>query len=59
MTALRAAAAVLAISVMAAACQGPPRARETPELLPPARPGRVDASAFETRWPLKHVVFVI
>src|SRR5918999_5639370 len=59
MAALRATAAVLAIAGVAAACQGPPRARATPDLLPPARPERVDASAFETRWPIKHVVFVI
>jgi phospholipase C len=45
--------------VLAAACQRPPRARETPDLLPPGRPGRVDASAFETRWPIRHVVFII
>ena len=45
--------------VLAAACQGPPRARETPDLLPPGRPERTDAAAFPTRWPIKHVVFVI
>src|SRR6266542_3144788 len=32
-------------------------------LLPPtdlgSRPGRVDATSFPTRWPIKHVVFVI
>jgi phospholipase C len=56
----RAAAVLLSLAVLAAACQDPPpRARETPELLPPGRPERVDASRFETRWPIKHVVFVI
>ena len=45
--------------IVAAACEGPPRARETPELLPPGRPDVTDASAFETRWPIKHVIFII
>ena len=45
--------------LLAAGCQGAPRARETPELLPPGRPERTDAAAFDTRWPIKHVVFVI
>jgi phospholipase C len=55
----RAAAATLGLVLLAAACQDPPTARETPDLLPPGRPERTDASAFETRWPIKHVVFVI
>ena len=45
--------------VLAAGCQDPPRARETPDLLPPGRPERTDATVFDTRWPIKHVVFVI
>jgi phospholipase C len=56
---LRVVAAVLGVALLAAACQDPPRARETPDLLPPGRPERTDASAHETRWPIKHVVFVI
>ncbi|HEV2951151.1 MAG TPA: alkaline phosphatase family protein, partial [Actinomycetota bacterium] len=56
---LRAAAASLSLVLLAAVCQDPPRARDTPDLLPPGRPERTDASAFETRWPIKHVVFVI
>jgi phospholipase C len=55
----RAAAVLLSLAILGAACQDPPRARETPDLLPAGRPERVDASAFETRWPIKHVVFVI
>lgn len=55
----RSASVLLGMIVLAAACQRPPRARETPDLLPPGRPGRVDASAFETRWPIRHVVFII
>ena len=55
----RPASALLGTVLLAATCQEPPRARETPDLLPPGRPERVDASAFETRWPIKHVVFII
>src|ERR687898_1049225 len=55
----RSAAALLGLAVLAATCQDPPRARDTPDLLPPGRPERVDGSAFETRWPIKHVVFII
>jgi phospholipase C len=55
----RAVAALLGLAMVAATCQEPPRARETPDLLPPGRPERTDASAYETRWPIKHVVFVI
>jgi phospholipase C len=50
---------VISAGFVAAACQGPPRARETPDLLPPGRPDVTDASAFDTRWPIKHVIFVI
>jgi phospholipase C len=59
MRSARAASALLGLILLASACQGPPRARETPDLLPPGRPDRVDASAFETRWPIKHVIFLI
>jgi phospholipase C len=56
----RPAAVLLSLAILGAACQDPPpRARETPDLLAPGRPERVDASAFETRWPIKHVVFII
>ena len=55
----RAAAAVLGLVLLTATCQDPPRARDTPDLLPPGRPERTDASAIDTRWPIKHVVFVI
>src|SRR5688572_20107428 len=55
----RAASALVAMILLAAACQDPPRARETPDLLPPGRPEVVDASAIETRWPIKHVIFII
>jgi phospholipase C len=30
-----------------------------PPLPPPGTPARVDAAAFDTRWPIKHVVFII
>src|SRR5919106_2927998 len=50
---------LLAIATIAATCQDPPRARETPDLLQPGRPAVTDASAFETRWPIKHVIFLI
>jgi phospholipase C len=50
---------LLIAGLVAGACQDPPEARETPELLPPGRPARTDASAFDTRWPIKHVVFII
>jgi phospholipase C len=56
---LRLAACVLALAVVGAACQDPPQARDTPDLLPPGRPERTDASAFDTRWPIKHVVYII
>jgi phospholipase C len=59
MRSARAASVLLGLIMLSAACQGPPRARETPDLLPPGRPDRVDASAFETRWPIKHVIFLI
>ena len=49
----------LVAGVLAGACEDPPRARETPDLLPPGRPEVTDASAFETRWPIKHVIFII
>jgi phospholipase C len=55
----RAAAAVLGLVLLTATCQDPPRARDTPDLLPPGRPERTDASVFDTRWPIKHVVYVI
>ena len=55
----RAALALVGMLLLAAACQDIPRARETPDLLPPGRPERVDASTFGTRWPIKHVVFII
>jgi phospholipase C len=57
--AVRLVVAMFALALFAAACQDPPVARETPDLLPPGRPERTDAAAFETRWPIKHVVFVI
>ena len=56
---LRAALGLVGMLLLAATCQEPPRARETPDLLPPGRPERVDASTFGTRWPIKHVVFII
>jgi phospholipase C len=56
---IRIALSVVVTGAIAASCQDPPRARETPDLLPPGRPDPVDASTFETRWPIKHVVFVI
>ncbi len=58
--ALSAPAALLALPLVAMACSGGGLDWDT---LPPAdlgdRPARVDAAAFETRWPIKHVVFVI
>jgi phospholipase C len=56
---VRAGGALLGLLMLATTCQDPPRARDTPDLLPPGRPARTDASAFDTRWPIKHVVFVI
>lgn len=58
--ALSAPAALLALPLVVMACSGGGLDWDT---LPPAdlgdRPARVDAAAFETRWPIKHVVFVI
>ena len=59
LVALRLTVAILALALLAAACQDAPQAFETPDLLPPGRPDRTDASAFDTRWPIKHVVFII
>jgi phospholipase C len=50
---------LVATGIVGAACQGPPRARETPDLLPPGRPDVTDASVFDTRWPIKHVIYII
>jgi phospholipase C len=50
---------LLAAALLAAACDRPPRAREAPQLFPPSRPERTDADAISTRWPIKHVVFII
>src|ERR671915_886825 len=55
----RVVAILLVTALLGAACAGAPRARESPDLLQPGRPERTDADAFETRWPIKHVVFVI
>lgn len=55
----RAVAALLGLVLLTATCQDPPRARDTPDLLEPGRPERTDAAAIDTRWPIKHVVFVI
>ncbi|HEX9718026.1 MAG TPA: alkaline phosphatase family protein [Actinomycetota bacterium] len=58
--ALSAPAALLALGLVGMACSDGGLDWDT---LPPAdlgdRPARVDAAAFETRWPIKHVVFVI
>jgi len=58
--ALSALAALLALPLLAMACSGGGLDWDT---VPPAdlgdRPARVDATSFETRWPIKHVVFVI
>jgi phospholipase C len=59
MSRLRIVLVLLATATVAATCQDPPRARETPDLLPPGRPDVTDASGFETRWPIKHVIFII
>ena len=56
---VRVAIAFTVIALLAVACQDPPEARETPDLLPPGRPARTDGSTFDTRWPIKHVVFII
>ncbi len=49
-------AALLALGLLTAACTGSGARTETPT---PSLPPRVDATAFDTRWPIKHVVFVI
>jgi phospholipase C len=56
---LRVVGTLVLTGLVAGACQDPPRARETPDLLPAGRPRAVDATAFTTRWPIKHVIFVI
>ena len=59
MRVVRPVGSLLVIAALAVACQGPPRARPTPDLLAPGQPDHTDASAFQTRWPIKHVIFVI
>ncbi|MGH2658360.1 MAG: alkaline phosphatase family protein [Actinomycetota bacterium] len=58
--ALAASTVLLALGLVGMACSGGGLNWDT---LPPAdlgdRPAPVDAAAFETRWPIKHVVFVI
>ncbi len=49
-----------AATLVLAACARPdPIARVLRSPDPALRPARVDASAFATRWPIKHVVFVV
>jgi phospholipase C len=62
---------LLVFAVVAAACQGTPGPSATPtprrpspspltgRATPVAAPAIVDASVFQTRWPIKHVVFLI
>jgi phospholipase C len=59
MSRLRIVVLLSALATVAATCEDPPRARETPEVLPPGRPAVTDASTFDTRWPIKHVIFLI
>ena len=58
--ALAASATLLALGLVGMACSG---GGPDWDPLPPAdlghRPAPVDATSFETRWPIKHVVFVI
>jgi phospholipase C len=54
-------AALVVVAVGVTAFSGPrvPRWTPAPPMRMGARPEPVDASAFQTRWPIKHVVFVI
>jgi phospholipase C len=59
--------AIVALGVVAAACTQTPTTssgRFTPDIsatptVSPSAPGQVDAASFPTRWPIKHVVFLI
>ncbi len=66
MTARRLLAGVLAASALAAACTavpGPPTPSPSASLrsptVEPSPPRSVDASRFDTRWPIEHVVYLI
>lgn len=50
------AALVLACGLLAAACTGGEADRRPDEV---GRPNQVDADVYETRWPIKHVIFLI
>jgi phospholipase C len=64
---IRSFAALLAFGIVAAACTQPAErspSRETPDIsatptVSPSAAGQVDASAFATKWPIKHVVFLV
>jgi phospholipase C len=47
------------LAAVVAACEGPPTWSPADPLAFGRRPSRVDASRFDTRWPIKHVVFLI
>jgi len=55
----RVAATLLGLALLAGACQDPPRARDAPDLPTLGHPDRTDATTFDTRWPIKHVVFIL
>jgi len=60
---LRGAAALVVVLAIAASCVNraapPPPGPEAPPLLPSGHPARFDAGSVKTRWPIKHVVFLI
>jgi phospholipase C len=60
---VRGVAALLLAIAIAASCvdrqAAPPPGPEAPPLLPSTRPAKFDAGSVKTRWPIKHVVFLI
>jgi phospholipase C len=57
--AVQAATGLMTLAALAAGCSGAPSWNPAPPLDLGTRPPRVDASAYPTRWPIKHVIFVI
>jgi phospholipase C len=59
----RSVAALFAVLTFAGACVGSsvpqPSMPPAPPLLPSSRPAKFDASSLKTRWPIKHVVFLV
>ena len=57
---LRTAGVLLALALLAIACSnGPPRWNPLPPASFGVHPARTNAAAIQTRWPIKHVVFII